>query len=262
MNSASSFDAMGSSINPLADRIAVVTGASRGIGYAAALALAEAGAHVVAVARTVGGLEELDDAIRARGGAATLVPLDLKDSPAIDRLGAAIYERWGKLDMLLGNAGVLGVVTPLGHLEPKVFEEVMAVNVTANWRLIRSLDPLLRQSDAGRALFVTSGAAERCRPYWGAYSASKAALQALVKTYAGELKGTRATVNLIDPGPLRTKMRAQGRPGEDPETLEQPKAVAPDIVRMLSADYVATGVIFRFPDHSTTELLRPIESSD
>jgi NAD(P)-dependent dehydrogenase (short-subunit alcohol dehydrogenase family) len=246
----------------LADRIAVVTGASRGIGRAAALALAEAGAHVVAVARTVGGLEELDDAIRSKGGAATLVPLDLKDFPAIDRLGAAIYERWGKLDMLLGNAGVLGVVTPLGHLEPRVFEEVMAVNVTANWRLIRSLDPLLRQSDAGRALFVTSGAAERCRPYWGAYSASKAALQAMVKTYAGELKGTRATANLIDPGPLRTKLRAQGRPGEDAATLPPPEAIAPDIVRMLSPDYTTNGVIFRFHDHATTELLGPVESSD
>lgn len=240
---------------PLANRVAVVTGASRGIGRAAALALAEAGAHVVAVARTVGGLEELDDAIREKGGAATLVPLDLKDYPGIDRLGAAIYERWGRLDILLGNAAVLGVITPLGHLEPRVFEEVMAVNVTANWRLIRSLDPLLRRSDAGRALFVTSGAAERCRPYWGAYSASKAALQALVKTYAGELKGTNVTANLIDPGPLRTRMRAQGRPGEDPETLEPPEAVAPDIVRMLSPDFVATGVIFRFSDRTTVELL-------
>lgn len=248
---------MAPSAPPLASRIAVVTGASRGIGRIAALALAEAGAHVVAVARTVGGLEELDDAIRERGGSATLVPFDLKDFPAIDRLGGAIYERWGKLDILLGNAAALGVITPLGHLEPKVFEEVMAVNVTANWRLIRSLDPLLRQSDAGRALFVTSGAAERCRPFWGAYSASKAALQALVQTYAGELKGTRATANLIDPGPLRTRMRAQGRPGEDPETLEPPEAVAPDILRMLSPDYAANGVIFRFPDHSTMELLKP-----
>ena len=152
--------------------------------------------------------------------------------------------------------GVLGVVTPLGHLEPKVFEEVMAVNVTANWRLIRSLDPLLRQSEAGRALFVTSGAAERCRPYWGAYSASKAALQALVKTYAGELKGTRATANLIDPGPLRTKLRAQGRPGEDPETLEPPEAVAPDIVRMLSPDYIGDRGDLPLPrplDHGTAQ---------
>jgi NAD(P)-dependent dehydrogenase (short-subunit alcohol dehydrogenase family) len=240
---------------PLLGRIAVVTGASRGIGRAAALALAEAGAHVVAVARTVGGLEELDDEIRARGGAATLVPLDLKDQQGIDRLGGAIYERWGRLDILLGNAGVLGVVTPLGHLEPKVFDEVMAVNVTANWRLIRSLDPLLRQSDAGRALFVTAGEAESCRPYWGAYSASKAALQALVKTYAGELKGTRATANLIDPGPLRTKLRAVGRPGEDATTVAPPEVVAPDIVRMVSPTYVANGVVFRFPDHATTELL-------
>jgi NAD(P)-dependent dehydrogenase (short-subunit alcohol dehydrogenase family) len=253
---------MGSSGIPLDNRVAVVTGASRGIGYAAALALAETGVHVVAVARTVGGLEELDDAIRAKGGAATLVPLDLKDFPAIDRLGAAIYERWGKLDMLLGNAGMLGVVTPLSHLEPKIFEDVMAINVTANWRLIRSLDPLLRQSDSGRALFVTSGAAERCRPYWGAYSASKAALQALVKTYAGELKGTRATANLIDPGPLRTKLRALGRPGEDTATLPPPEAVAPDIVRMLSPDYTAIGVIFRFADHATTELLAPVQSGD
>ena len=152
----------------LEGRIAVVTGASRGIGYAAALGLAEAGAHVVAVARTAGGLEELDDAIRAKGGAATLVPLDLKDFAGIDRLGGAIYERWGKLDMLFGNAGLLGVVTPLGHLEPKVWDDAMAINVTANWRLIRSLDPLLRQSDAGRALFVTSRRhRRRCRPYWG-----------------------------------------------------------------------------------------------
>jgi NAD(P)-dependent dehydrogenase (short-subunit alcohol dehydrogenase family) len=242
---------------PLAGRIAVVTGASRGIGRAAALALARAGVHVVAVARTVGGLEELDDEIRAGGGAATLVPLDLKDFPAIDRLGAAIYERWGKLDMLLGNAALLGVITPLGHLEPKVWEEVIAVNVTANWRLIRSLDPLLRRSDAGRALFVTSGAAERRRAYWGVYSVSKAALQALVQTYARELNGTPATANLIDPGPLRTRMRAQGRPGEDPATLDPPEAVAPDIVRMLSPEFRENGTIFRFRER-TTETLLPL----
>ena len=244
------------------DRIALVTGASRGLGRAVALALAREGAHIVVCARTAGALEEVDDEIRATGGKATILKLDLRAGDRIDQLGPVLYQRWGKLDMLLGNAGVLGVVTPLGHLEPKVFEEVMAVNVTANWRLIRSLDPLLRQSDAGRALFVTSGAAERCRPYWGAYSASKAALQALVRTYAGELKGTRATANLIDPGPLRTKMRPMGRPGEDPETVQLPEVVAPDIVRMLSPDYTATGVIFRFADHATTELSSPIESSD
>ena len=240
---------------PLSGRVAVVTGASRGIGYAAAKALAAEGAHIIAVARTVGGLEELDDEIRAMGSEATLVPFDLKDFAAIDRLGGAIYERWGKLDILLGNAGMLGVVTPLGHLEPKVFDNVMAVNVTANWRLIRSLDPLLRLSDAGRALFLTSGAVRRCRPYWGIYSASKAALEALVRTWAGEIRQTSVTANLLDPGPLRTHMRAQGRPGEDPETLEPPEAVAPDIVRMVSPDYAENGVLFSYPARETTDML-------
>ena len=235
----------------LEGRIAVVTGASRGIGYAAALALAEAGAHVVAVARTTGGLEELDDAIRAKGGAATLVPLDLKDFAGIDRLGGVIYERWGKLDIVFGNAGVLGVVTPLGHLEPKVWDNAMAINVTANWRLIRSLDPLLRQSDAGRALFVTSGATKSCRPFWGVYSASKAALEALVRTYAGEMANTAVRANLLNPGPLRTHMRAQAMPGEDPETLKTPDAVAPEIVRMLSPDYTENGILFDFPSGET-----------
>src|SRR5882757_9567881 len=177
------------------DRVAVVTGASRGIGRAAALALAEAGAHVVAVARTVGALEELDDAIRAQGGAATLVPLDLKDSAGIDRLGAAIFSRWGKLDMLLGNAGLLGAITPLAHLEPKVWDDVMAVNVTANWRLIRSLDPLLRQSTAGRAVFLTSGVTYSFPAYWGAYAISKAALEAVVRTYAREVAQTPVRAN-------------------------------------------------------------------
>ena len=236
---------------PLAGRVAVVTGASRGIGYHAALALAGAGAHVVAVARTVGGLEELDDAIRVKGGAATLVPFDLKDSPAIDRLGAALFERWGRLDILLGNAGLLGKITPLSHLEPKVWDEVMAVNVTANWRLIRSLEPLLRASDAGRALFLTSGVVRSCRPYWGVYSASKAALEAIVRTWAGELRQTNVKANLLNPGPLRTHMRAQAMPGEDPETLAAPDAVAGDIVRMLSPDFAEAGILFDFPTRST-----------
>ena len=239
----------------LEGRIAVVTGASRGIGYAAALGLAAAGAHVVAVARTSGGLEELDDAIRAKGGGATLVPLDLKDYPAIDRLGAAIYERWGKLDMLFGNAGVLGVVTPLGHLEPEVWDDAVAVNVTANWRLIRSLDPLLRRSDAGRALFVTSGVTRTLGPYWGSYSITKAALEALVRTYAAEVTNTTVRVNLFSPGAMRTHMRAQAMPGEDPDTLQAPEAAVPDIVRMLSPGYtenkvlyeLATGETHRFP---------------
>ena len=242
-------------ILPLSGRVAVVTGASRGLGRAAALALAEAGAHVVALARTVGGLEELDDAIRGKGGAATLVPLDLTDFPALDRLGAAIYERWGKLDMLLGNAAQLGVITPVGHLEPRVWDEVIAVNVTANWRLIRSLDPLLRQSDAGRALFVTCGAVRELRPYWGAYAASKAALEALVRTWARELAISKARVNLIDPGPLRTRIRAQARPGEDPTTVKAPEAVAPEIVRMLSPDFAANGTLFEVETGSTAKAL-------
>jgi NAD(P)-dependent dehydrogenase (short-subunit alcohol dehydrogenase family) len=236
---------------PLADRIVVVTGASRGIGRAAAAALADAGAHVVAVARTVGALEELDDAIRRKGGAATLVPLDLKDFAGIDRLGAAIFERWGKLDALLGNAGLLGALTPVAHIEPKVWDSVMAINVTANWRLIRSLDPLLRRSDAGRALFVTSGVTYSFRPYWGVYSVSKAALEGLVRTYSGEVAQTSVRVNLINPGPLRTKMRAQAMPGEDPETLKPAEALAPDIVRMLSPEFAENGVLFDFPSGRT-----------
>jgi NAD(P)-dependent dehydrogenase (short-subunit alcohol dehydrogenase family) len=228
----------------LSGRIAVVTGASRGIGYAAALALAEAGAHVYAVARTVGGLEELDDEIRKAGGVVTLVPADLKDFSAIDRLGAALYERHGRLDMLLGNAGLLGAITPLAHLEPKVWDDVMAVNVTANWRLIRSLDPLLRQSDAGRALFVSSGAARGVRAYWGIYAVSKVALEMLVRTYAVEVQQSRLRVNLLDPGVVRTHMRAQAMPGEDPETLPPPSTIAPDIVRLLSPETTENGRVY------------------
>ncbi|MEX0853483.1 MAG: SDR family NAD(P)-dependent oxidoreductase [Bauldia sp.] len=239
---------------PLANRVIVVTGASRGIGRAAALALFEAGAHVVAVARTVGGLEELDDAIRAKGGAATLVPLDLRDFAAIDRLGAVIHERWGRLDGLLANAGVLGAVTPLAHLDPAVWDEVMAVNLTANWRLVRSLDPLLRRSAAGRALFVSSGVVPLALPYWGAYTVSKAGLEALVKVYAAESQATPVRANAINPGPLRTRLRALGRPGEDPVTLRPPEALAPDIVRMLSPDYDDNGVIFDFPSGTTRRL--------
>ena len=238
------------------DRVALVTGASRGIGRAAALGLAEAGAHVVAVARTVGGLEELDDEIRATDGAATLVPLDLTDYAGIDRLGAAIHERWGKLDMLFGNAGLFGAITPLSHLEPKVWDDVMAVNVTANWRLIRSLDPLLRQSDAGRALFVTSGITRVYLPYWGIYAISKAALEAMVRTYAVELAHTMATANLFNPGPLRTRMRAQVAPGEDPNSLRPPEAAVPDILRMLAPEYAANGVLYDFPTDRTEQLLR------
>lgn len=238
---------------PFAGRVAVVTGASRGVGAAVGLALGAAGAHVVAVARTVGGLEELDDRIRAAGGSATLVPMDLADYPAIDRLGAAINQRWGKLDILVGNAGLLGAITPLAHLEPRVFDAVMAVNVTANWRLIRSLDLPLRRAEAGRALFFTSGITRAHLPYWGAYAASKAALEALVRTYAAELRTTtRATANLFNPGPLRTRLRAQAAPGEDPGSLKPPEAIVADVLRMLAPAYGETGVLFDYPSGITS----------
>jgi NAD(P)-dependent dehydrogenase (short-subunit alcohol dehydrogenase family) len=227
-------------------RIAVVTGASRGIGRAASLALAKAGAHVIAIARTVGALEELDDEIKAGGGCATLVPLDLKDFPAIDRLGAVIFERWKKLDALFGNAGLLGALTPLTHMPPKIWDDVMAVNLTANWRLIRSLDPLLRQSDAGRVLMVTSAVARQNRPYWGPYAISKAALEMLTFTYAAECKGTNVKANALNPGPTRTRMRAQAMPGEDPMTLPAPVELGPLIVELLSPACEKTGELVRF----------------
>lgn len=230
----------------LSGRIALVTGASRGIGRAAAKALAAEGTHVILVARTVGGLEEADDEIRKGGGSATLAPLDLRDFPAIDRLGATIYERWGRLDALLGNAGVLGTLTPLAHLSPKAFAECLDVNVTANWRLLRSFDPLLRASDAGRALFITSGAAHKLHAYWGCYSVSKAALEALVRTYAAECNGTNVRANLLNPGPLRTHMRQKAMPGEDPESLRPPEAVAPLIVDLLSATCQKNGQLVAF----------------
>src|ERR671920_773940 len=215
---------------PLSNRVAVVTGASRGIGRAAALALAEAGAHIIALARTQGALEQLDDEIRARGSSATLVPVNLKDFDAIDRLGAAIYERWGKLDILLGNAGILGELAPITHVDQPVWDEVMAINVTANYRLIRSLDPLLRASDAGRAIFVSSGAAHKCRAYWGVYSVSKAALESLVRIYAAETETTR-----------RTAM-----PGEDPLTLKTPEDLAPHVVKLALPSWNETGKIYDF----------------
>lgn len=232
----------------LKDRIALVTGASRGIGYATAKALAAEGAHVIAVARTVGGLEDLDDEIKALGGSATLVPVDLKDFDALDRLGASIFERWGKLDILIANAGVLGKLTPVGHIKPKDWEETFAVNVTANWRLIRSLDLLLRQSDAGQALFLTSGAAHKARAYWALYASTKAALEALVATYANETVSSALKVNMLNPGPIRTAMRAKAMPGEDPATLPQPADLARHIPALVAPGQTESGVIFDFKD--------------
>ena len=236
-------------MNDLSGRIAVVTGASRGIGYAAALGLAEAGAHVIAVARTSGGLEELDDAIRAKGGSATLVPLDITDMAGLDRLGGSIHERWGKLDILVANAAILGVVAPLGHVEAKVFEKVMTINVTSTWRLIRSVDPLLRASDAGRAILMSSGAAHSARAFWGPYAASKAALEALARSWADETKNTALRVNSVNPGATRTAMRAQAMPGEDPMTLPHPSEVAKKIVALASPDLTESGAILDVPEN-------------
>jgi NAD(P)-dependent dehydrogenase (short-subunit alcohol dehydrogenase family) len=231
----------------LEGKIALVTGASRGIGRAAAIALGAAGAHVICVARTVGGLEETDDAIVKAGGSATLVPLNLKDFAAIDRLGASLFERWGKLDAFLGNAGVLGTLTPLTHLEPKDFADLLDINITANWRLIRSLDPLLRLSEAGRVLFLTSGAARKHTPYWGGYAMSKAALESLALTYAAECEGGgKIKVNLLNPGPIRTAMRAKAMPGENPSALKRPEELTPLIVELLSPSSQKNGQLVNF----------------
>ncbi len=219
----------------LEGRLALVTGASRGIGAAVAKHFAAEGAHVVLVARTVGGLEEVDDAIRAMGGEATLVPLDLRDFDKIDQMGAALYQRFGKLDVMVGNAGVLGNLSPIGHFEPKVWQEVIDINVTANWRLIRSLDPLLRRSDSGRAIFVTCAAGREATPYWGAYAASKAALETMVRIYAGEVANTPLKVNLIDPGIVSTKLRARGFPSEDRTRLAMPVEVTDPFVMLATA---------------------------
>lgn len=228
----------------LPGRIAVVTGASRGIGYFTALELAKRGAHVVAVARTVGGLEELDDAIREAGSTATLVPLDLADVKAIDTLGGSIHERWGKLDILVANAGILGPISPIGHIKAKDFDKVMTVNVHATWRLMRTVEPLIKASDAGRGIFLSSGVAHTCRPFWGAYSASKAAIEALARTWAGELVNTPVRINSVNPGATRTAMRAQAVPGENPETLPHPSEVAAKIVKLADPALTETGMLY------------------
>jgi NAD(P)-dependent dehydrogenase (short-subunit alcohol dehydrogenase family) len=242
---------------PLAGRIALVTGASRGIGYAAGIALARAGAHVVAVARTVGGLEELDDAVRAAGSAATLVPLDMRDYDGLYRLAAALNERHGRLDALVGNAAIAGVPSPLDHIEPKAWDEAFAVNVTANWHLIRAMDPLLRRSDAGRAVFVTSRASTLARAYWAPYSVSKAALDVLARTYAAETSSTAVRVNLFDPGATRTRMRAMVMPGEDPMTLPAPAAVAERIVDLCLPGFTETGKLYEFRSAKLLQFMPP-----
>lgn len=217
----------------LAGRIALVTGASRGIGAAVAKRFAAEGAHVILTARTTGGLEEVDDAIRAAGGQpATLVPVDLLDYDKIDQLGGAIAQRFGRLDILVGNAGRLGILSPMSHIDPTVWDRTLNLNLTANWRLIRIMEPLLKLSPAGRAIFVTSGASDGKHPYWGVYAVSKAGLETMVQTWAGELNKTKVRANLINPGPTRTRMRAEAYPGEDPLKLKTPDDVTEEFVKL------------------------------
>lgn len=239
-------------------QIALVTGASRGIGRAIALGLAQAGAHVIACARTQGALEALDDDIRAaRGESATLVPLDLADGEGIDRLGGAIHERFGRLDILVSAAGLLGGTTPVAHLDPKIWDQVVAANLTANYRLIRSMDPLLRRSDAATAIFLTSGAATSPRAFWGVYAATKAGLNALAAVYADEVEHTQVRVAVVNPGPMRTRMRAQAFPGEDPMTLPEPSEINPLIRELLDRDRPATAGVISFPDWKSAHIAHP-----
>ena len=210
----------------LSGKIALVTGATRGIGAAVAERLAREGAHLVLTGRTVGGLEETDDRVRAAGGSATLVAFDLREFIKIDELAAALYERYGGLDILIGNAGEFGVFSPLGHIDPVLWSEVVDLNLTANWRLIRAMDPLLRAAEHGRAVFVTTALAREALPYYGPYAVSKAGLEAMVRIYAGEVARTSVRVNLLDPGIVRTRLRARIFPGENPATVASPESVA------------------------------------
>ncbi len=242
---------------PFADRIALVTGATRGIGAAVALALAAGGAHVIATGRTEGALEELDDKIIAAGGTATLVPMDITDYDAIDRLGGALYERYGRLDVFVGNAGFLGPLTPLRDVELKDWDKAVSINLTANFRLVRSLDPLLRMAPAGRAVLVSSGAAHKARAYWGPYAITKAALETLGRTWAAETVTGPLKVNLFNPGPIRTGMRAKAFPGEDPMTLPTPEEAAAAIVDLCRADFAETGKLYDFPTRSLQDFHAP-----
>jgi len=228
----------------LADRLALITGATRGIGRAVALAYAREGAHLILVGRTAGALEDVDDEVRELGRPATLLNLNLNDHDKIDALGPTIFQRWGKLDVVVGNAGVLGPLSPLGHVTADAWKDVIDLNLNSNWRLLRTLDPLLRLSDAGRAIFVTSGAARNRRAYWGPYSVSKAGLEALVQTYAAEMTNTNVRANLINPGPIRTAMRAKAFPGEDPASLRRPEDITDKFVELAQATCTDNGQIF------------------
>jgi len=227
----------------LAGRIALITGASRGIGAAVAVRFAGEGAHVVLAARTVGGLEEVDDRVRAGGGSATLVPLDLREFIRIDELAAALYQRYGRLDILVGNAAEFGTFSPAGHIDPKLWGEVIDLNLTANWRLIRAMDPLLRAAPAGRAIFVTSRLAREALPYYGPYAVAKAGLETLVRSYAGEVARTAVRANLIDPGIVRTRLRAHIFPGENPAGLPSPESVGDAFLELALPECTRNGDI-------------------
>lgn len=230
----------------LEGRLALVTGASRGIGFAVARRFAKEGAHVIACARTIGGLEELDDTIKQDGiGQCTIAKMDLTKFADIDAMGASIFQRFGKLDILVGNAGSLGELTPVSHISPKLWDRTFAINVTANYRLMRSLDVLLRQSEAGRAIFTTSAVVQENRPFWGLYTATKAALEALVKSYAGELKQTNVNVNLIDPGPVATALRAKAYPGEDKGKLRLPEDITEAFVDLAESGSAVNGDVIK-----------------
>ncbi|MEM7025003.1 MAG: SDR family NAD(P)-dependent oxidoreductase [Pseudomonadota bacterium] len=223
------------------ERIVLITGAGRGLGAALAEAFAAADTQLILIARSSAGLEEVDDRVRAKGGRATLVPVDLRDGKAIDQLGGALAERHGRVDVLIGNAAELPGLSPVGHVDPKAFERTMAINAVANYRLIRSLDPLLRAAHAGRAVFVTCAAVREHKQFWGAYAASKAALEALVLTYAAETRRSKVRVNLVDPGPLRTRLRSRAYPGEAPEKVPLPETRVAPFVELASADCTRHG---------------------
>ncbi|MEQ1715381.1 MAG: SDR family NAD(P)-dependent oxidoreductase [Hyphomicrobium sp.] len=250
-----------SETSPLQGRLALVTGASRGIGRAVALGLAKAGAHVIITARSLPGLESLDDEIQSMGGAATLLQLDLKKGDKIDQLGPTIYQRWQKLDILVANAGILGPLSPLAHVTDEGWATTLETNLTANWRLIRSLDPLLQRSDAGRAVFVTSGAASGKYAYWGPYAAAKAGLEAMVKTWSHEIETTSVRANLINPGATRTAMRAKAFPGEDPQTLPAPDDLVPLFLELSSPACQLNGDVINFRDWRSAPTSKPVTSA-
>ncbi len=248
--------------SPFKDRLALITGASRGIGRAVALGLAKAGAHVIVTARSLPGLESLDDEIQTMGGSATLLQLDLRKGDKIDQLGPTIYQRWQKLDILIANAGVLGPLSPLAHVTEDGWTQTIDINLNANWRLIRSLDPLLQRSDAGRAVFVTSGAASGKYAYWGPYAASKAGLEAMVKTWSHEVENTNVRANLINPGATRTTMRAKAFPGEDPAILPAPEDLVPLFLELASTDCESNGEIVNYREWRKDRSAAPAHAPD